>query len=76
MRLKILVTVTDVAFVHLIHLTEGQGDAIGASGAPSETELRVPCMGLGIGEFLAGIVTTQWKRQCFTLQSRMPVGSR
>ena len=59
MLLKIiLVTVTDVAFVRLIHLTEDQDDVIRASGAPSETKLRVPHMGLGIGEFLAGIVTS------------------
>lgn len=60
MQLKIiLVTVTDVAFVCLIHLVEDQDDVIGASGAPSETKLRVPHVGLGIGEFLAGIVTSQ-----------------
>lgn len=63
MRLKItLVTVIDVAFVHLIHLTENQDDVIRASGAPSESKLRVPHMGLGIGEFLAGIVTSWWER--------------
>lgn len=60
MRLKIvLVTVTDVVFVPLIHLTEDQDDVIRASGAPRETKLRVPHMGLGIGEFLAGLVLSQ-----------------
>lgn len=59
MQLKIvLVTVADVAFVHLIHLLEDQDDVIRASGAPSETKLRVTHMGLGPGEFLAGIVTS------------------
>lgn len=54
MQLKIiLVTVTDVAFVHLIQLIEGQDDVIRASGAPSETKLRVPHMGLGIGGVLS-----------------------
>lgn len=46
MQLKItVVTVTDVAFIHLIHLTEDQDDVIRASGAPSERKLRTPHMG-------------------------------
>lgn len=62
-RLKIiLVAVTDVVFLCLIHLTEDQDDVIRASGAPRETKLRMPHMGLGIGEFLAGIVSSQWNR--------------
>lgn len=45
MRLKIvLVTVTDTAFVHLKLLIEDQDDVIRASGAPSETKLKVPCI--------------------------------
>lgn len=44
MWLKIvLVTVTDMAFVHLKLLTEDQDDAIRASGAPSGTKFKVPC---------------------------------
>lgn len=38
----VLVTVTDVAFVHLKLLIEDQDDVIRASGAPSETKLKVP----------------------------------
>lgn len=43
MWLKIvLVTVTDVAFVHLTLFIEDQDDVIRASGAPSETKVKVP----------------------------------
>lgn len=38
----VLVTVTDVAFVHLTLLIEDQDYAIRTSGAPSETQLKVP----------------------------------
>lgn len=55
----LLFTVTEGAFVPPIHLVEDQGDVIRASGAASETKLRVPLVGIGIGEFLAGIVTSQ-----------------
>lgn len=59
-RLKILLfTVIEVAFVPPMHLIEDQGDVIRTSGAASETKLRVPLVGIGIGEFLAGIVTGQ-----------------
>lgn len=50
-----IILVTDAAFAHLIHLIKDQDDVIRASGAPIETKLKVPHMGLEIGEFLAGI---------------------
>lgn len=49
-----IILVTDTTFAHLIHLIKDQDDVIRASGAPSETKLKVPHMVLEIGEFLSG----------------------
>lgn len=48
------ILITDTTFAHLTHLIKYQDDVIRASGAPSETKLKVPHMVLEIGEFLAG----------------------